>query len=152
MEASNPFLNALSLPMESQLMVESMNGSLDDLAMEFTVNGIDMLPYIKEGGLKITLRAIDGPNAGRVMDSTMYRDLVAYKLEISVDCKPLPLYDAMRVCMAIIPEYVLVTLVCPFCGRITAQFYSNNIPTVCNTVGENGETLWDGIEYPLIQR
>lgn len=144
--------NSMGLSSNSLAMIHFMGGTIEDLTMEATVSGVNILPYIAENGIEVTLRAIDGDEAGRTMDSVMWRDLKAYKLDISITCRPLPLIDAMRVCTAIMPEYVPFTVVTPFTGRISAQFYSNNIPALCASVGEHGETLWNGIKFPLIQR
>lgn len=152
MEASNALACAMGLTASNMAVISAIGGTVDDIAMEATVNGVNMLPYLAEKGLEITLREIDGDEAGRTMDAFMWRDLRAYKLDISMTCMDLPLVDAIRVCTSIMPEYVQCTFVTPFTGRITAEFYSNNIPVVCSTVGEHGETLWSGIKFPLIQR
>lgn len=152
MAAYNALACAIGLTERNLEVVSYMGGTIDNLAMEATVNGVNMLPFLAEKGLEITLREIDGDEAGRTMDAVMWRDLIAYKLDISMTCRDLPLPDAIRVCTSIMPEYVPVTIVTPFTGRITAQFYSNNIPVVCATVGDHGETLWSGIKFPLIQR
>lgn len=116
---------------ESNLdMVYWMGGTINDLSMTLIVNGVEMLPYIVEKGIEVTLRGVDGEEAGRTMDAVMWRDLRAYKLDISVTCKDLPIHDAVRVCTAIMPEYVTVTIVTPFTGRLVTEFYSNNIPSV----------------------
>lgn len=151
MEVSN-LASAMGLTESNLAVIKEMGGTIESLAMTAIVNGVDVLPYLAEKGLEVTLREIDGDEAGRTMDAFMWRDLRAYKLDISMTCRDLPLVDALRVCTSIMPEYVTVTIVTPFTGRITAEFYSNNIPTVCNTVGEHGETLWSGIKFPLIQR
>lgn len=151
MEASN-LASAMGLTETNLAVIKEMDGSIERLAMTAIINGVDVLPYLAENGLEVTLREIDGDEAGRTMDAFMWRDLRAYKLDISMTCRDLSLVDALRVCTSIMPEYVTVTIVTPFTGRITAEFYSNNIPTVCNTVGEHGETLWSGIKFPLIQR
>ena len=151
MEASN-LASAMGLTETNLAVIKEMGGSIESLAMTAIINGVDVLPYLAENGLEVTLREIDGDEAGRTMDAFMWRDLRAYKLDISMTCRDLSLVDALRICTSIMPEYVTVTIVTPFTGRITAEFYSNNIPTVCNTVGEHGETLWSGIKFPLIQR
>lgn len=152
MEVSNALACAMGLTASNMAVISAMGGTIDDLAMEATVNGVNMLPYLAEKGLEITLRGIDGDEAGRTMDTLMWRDLRAYKLDISMTCMDLPLVDAIRVCTSIMPEYVQCTFVTPYTGRITPEFYSNNIPALCNAVGEHGETLWSGIKFPLIQR
>lgn len=152
MEASNALTIAPALTETNIAVIRSMGGSVEDLAMAVDVSGLNMLPFLTEKGLEITLRAIDGDEAGRTMDALMWRDLRAYKLDMTLTCRNLPIQDALRVCTSIMPEYVPVTIVTPFTGRFTAEFYSNNIPTICTTVGRNGETLWTGIKFPLIQR
>lgn len=151
MEASN-LASAMGLTESNLAVIKAMGGSIDSLVMTATVNGVDMLPYLAEKGLEVTLREVDGDEAGRTMDAVMWRDLRAYKLDISMTCRALPLTDALRVCTSIMPEYVTCTFVTPYSGRITAEFYSNNIPSVCETVDEYGESLWEGIKFPLIQR
>ncbi len=151
MEASN-LASAMGLTETNLAVIKEMDGSIESLAMTAIINGVDVLPYLAENGLEVTLREIDGDEAGRTMDAFMWRDLRAYKLDISMTCRDLSLVDALRICTSIMPEYVTVTIVTPFTGRITAEFYSNNIPTVLHTVGEHGETLWSGIKFPLIQR
>ena len=42
--------------------------------MVFKINGTDITPYIANGGLQYTRNDLDGPNAGRALDGTMYRD------------------------------------------------------------------------------
>lgn len=151
MESSN-LASSMGLTASNLAVIKAMGGSIECLAMTATVNGVDMLPYLAERGLEVTLRDIDGKEAGRTMDAVMWRDLRAYKLDISMTCRALPLIDALRICTSIMPEYVTCTFVTPYSGRITAEFYSNNIPAVCETVNEYGESLWEGIKFPLIQR
>nr|DAT70870.1 MAG TPA: hypothetical protein [Caudoviricetes sp.] len=57
--------------------------------MVFKINGTDITPYIANGGLQYTRNDLDGPNAGRALDGTMYRDRVATKDKWTVNCRPL---------------------------------------------------------------
>ena len=37
-------------------------------------------------------------------------------------------------------------------GSVTKTMYSNNIPTICATVYDDGSARWEGLEFPLIER
>ncbi len=75
------------------------------------------------------------------------------KIRLDIKCRPLYSPESSIVLNAIQPEYVMVTYEDPLAGGIvTKQMYSNNVPAVCATVYPDGTSLWDGIEFPLIER
>ena len=118
----------------------------------FTVNGVNLLNYLAEDGIKWTRFDIEAPDAGRTMDGVMHRGRVASKVRLDIKCRPLTSSQAMAVLRAIIPEYVTVRYIDPQDGTVTKTMYSNNIPTLCATVNPDGTALWKGIEFPLIER
>ena len=118
----------------------------------FTVNGVNMLNYLAEDGLKWTRNDVDSDDAGRTLDGVMHRDRVASKVRLHVKCRPLTQNEAMAVLRAIIPEYVTVRYIDPQDGSVTKTMYSNNIPAMCAIVRPDGTGLWTGIEFPLIER
>ena len=118
----------------------------------FTVNGVNMLNYLAEDGLKWTRNDVDSDDAGRTLDGVMHRDRVASKVRLDVKCRPLTQSEAMAVLRAIIPEYVTVRYIDPQDGNVTKTMYSNNIPAMCAIVRPDGTGLWTGIEFPLIER
>ena len=121
-------------------------------AYRFIVNGVNILPYIAEDGIKWQRNDIDGENAGRTLDGTMIRDRVASKVRLDITCKPLKSSEAMAVLNAIAPEFVTVRYIDPQYGSVTKTMYSNNNPALCATVYPDGTALWTGIEFPLIER
>lgn len=120
----------------------------------FKINGIDILPYTEDGGIKWQRNDLDGPNAGRTMDGAMIRDRVGMKIRWDFSERPLRTEYANIVLNAISPEYVQVeTNIDPMFGTYTKTFYSNNIPATCMTIdSESGVALWSGITFPLIER
>ena len=117
--------------------------------MVFKINGVDMLPYIVQNGIKWQRNDIDGANAGRTMDGTMHRQRVTSKVRLDVTCLPLYASDAAIVLNAIYPEYVEVEYTDPMNGLCIKQMYSNNTPA---TYVDKYTNMWEGITFPLIER
>jgi len=118
----------------------------------FTINGVSILSYLAEDGIKWTRNDVESPDAGRTMDGVMHRGRVASKVRLDIKCRPLKSSEAMAVLGAIKPEYVTVRYIDPQDGSVTRTMYSNNIPTLCATVNPDGTALWTGLEFPLIER
>ena len=66
--------------------------------------------------------------------------------------RPLKSAEAKIVLQAIYPEYVTVRYTDPQYGPVTRTMYSNNIPTLCATVYEDGTAVWKELTFPLIER
>lgn len=120
--------------------------------MVFTIDGVDILPYIAYKGLKWTRSDIDGPDAGRTMDGLMHRLRVATKIRLDITCRPLTDEEASTLLKAILPEYVEVSYTDPMEGTtVTRTMYSNNNPASFLILkGDVG--LWDGISFPLVEQ
>ena len=117
--------------------------------MVFKIDGVNMLPYLVQNGIKWTRSDIDGDDAGRTMDGTMHRDRITSKVRLDVTCLPLSSEEAAVVLNAIMPEFVTVEYTDPMEGTVTKTMYANNIPaTYIDTVTD----LWEGIAFPLIER
>ena len=118
----------------------------------FTVNGVNLLNYIAEDGIKWTRFDVEAPDTGRTLDGVMHRGRVASKVRLDITCRPLKTSEAMAVLRAIIPEYVTVRYIDPQDGSVTKTMYSNNIPTIFATVNPAGTAIWKGLTFPLIER
>lgn len=120
--------------------------------MVFRINDKDVLPLIAERGVKFKRNDLDGPNAGRTMDGTMYRDRVTSKTTISVECRELTTLEARYLLQLIEPEFFSVTITDPRYGEITRVMYTNNVPADISIVLHNGYETWEGISFNLIER
>ena len=118
----------------------------------FTVNNINLLPFIQEDGLRWTRFDVEAPDTGRTLDGRMHRGRVAVKIRLDVTCRPLTSAEAAVVLSAIAPEFVTAQYEDPMFGSVTKTMYSNNIPALCATVYEDGTARWEGLEFPLIER
>ena len=118
----------------------------------FTVNNVNMLPFIQEDGIKWTRFDVEAPDTGRTLDGVMHRGRVAVKIRLDVTCRPLTSEEAQTVLTAIAPEFVTVRYVDPMQGSVVKTMYSNNIPALCATVYDDGSARWEGLEFPLIER
>lgn len=120
--------------------------------MTFTINGVDMTPYIAYGGLKWSRNDIDAPNTGRAMNGLMYRGRVATKIRLDVTCRPLTSDELRLVLNTIQPEYVTVTYDDPMYGLVTKTMYANNNPAVFQLNKDDGRQYWSGVTFPLVER
>lgn len=120
--------------------------------MTFTIDGVDITPYIAFGGLSLTRSDVDGPNAGRQINGDLIRDRVATKIRWDVTCRPLTGAECSIVLQSVQPEYVQLTYSDPVTNTVkTGTFYSNNIPATFY-MEKNGVMRWTGITFPLVQK
>lgn len=120
--------------------------------MVFKINGTDITPYIATGGLQWSRNDLDGPNAGRAMDGTMYRDRVAIKYKWDITCKPLTAQEAAIVLSLLEPEFITVTTTNPMTNTVESfESYSNNVPAQY-LMNIGGKEYWTGITFPIVQR
>ena len=115
---------------------------------------LDLLPFIEQGGLKRTRNDIDGQNAGRVvLNAEMVRDKKATKIRFDITCKPLTDAQLAQLLDIIEEEWVVVTYTDPKMGlREGVMFYANDNPVTCQCVYPNGQALWGGVSFPLIEK
>lgn len=121
--------------------------------MILSVNGVDITPFIAFGGVSWRREDLDGPNTGRGLDGTLFRDRVASKVRLDVTCRPLTTDEAKIVLSIIHSEWVEVTYTDPSIGgEVVKTMYSNNNPATFMMRKSNGEEYWSGITFPLIER
>jgi len=119
--------------------------------MVLKINGTDIVPYIGYRGLKWQRNDVDGPDAGRTMDSKMHRMRVGTKIRMDITCRPLKADELKIVLNAILPEYVQVEYDDPMYGRVTKQMYANNNPASYLILKDDGTEYWDNITFPLVE-
>lgn len=120
--------------------------------MILKIDGIDITPYIKSGGVKWGRNDVDGAGAGRTMDGTMHRSRVATKIRLDITCMPLTADKTRILLNAIHPEYVQVEYSDPKDGLVVKTMYSNNVPATHMVTNTDGTDTWNGIAFPLIER
>lgn len=120
--------------------------------MVLKIEGVDILPYVAHQGIKWQRNDLDGPDAGRTLDGTMYRSRVASKVRLDITCRPLRSEEASVVLNAIYPEYISVEYTDPMSGLVTKQMYSNNNPASHMMIQDDGIEWWHDIVFPLIER
>lgn len=121
--------------------------------MVFRINGVDITPYIAFGGIKWSRYDVDGPNAGRMQDSTMFRDRLSIKYRWDITCRPLTAAEQSTILTLIEPELVTVTYTDPTTNTTkTAEYYSNNFPSTYLIQYPDGTEMWSGLAFPLIMQ
>lgn len=127
-----------------------------DLLMEsdrvILADGVDIAPCIESDGLKWSLEDIDSADAGRTMDAVMHRGKVASKVRLDITCRPLTSAQARIVLSAITKEYVQIDYIDPLYGRTTKTFYNSKRVANIRQIYRDGNVLWSGISFALIER
>ena len=121
--------------------------------MRVLINGTDITRLIAYRGVKWQRAGVDAPNAGRMLDGSMSRSLIANKVRLDVTCIPMTLAEASTILTLIMPEWVEVTYTDPQLGKeVTKTMYSNNNPASYLMRKTDGTEYWDGITFPLIEK
>ena len=125
--------------------------------MVFSINGVDITPYIKYQGLKWSRNDVEAANAGRMQNGEMQRDRVAIKYRFDVSCRPLTADEQATVLSLINSEFVSLTYTNPLTNTTTTGiFYSNNIPSTFMIRKKHSNNTyteyWTGLTFPLIER
>lgn len=116
--------------------------------MTLIIDGVDIMPYIAQGGIKISRKDVLGPNAGSASNGRTWRDRRARKKHLDCTCRMLTSEEAQTVLSTISSEYVTVTYTDNQFGDRTCMMYSDNEPAA-TPVLRNGEDYWIGIAFPL---
>lgn len=65
----------------------------------FTIDGVPYDVFIPQGGITRSFKILDGPNAGRMLDATMTRDIIGtfynYKVSIAQNNPNPEIYDRL---------------------------------------------------------
>ena len=121
--------------------------------MVFQINSVDLTPSIAFSGIKWSRSEGDGPNAGRMQNAEMVRDRIATKYRWDITCRPLTATEQATILQLIQPEFVYLTYTDPLDGVVkTGQYYSNNFPSTYSMQRPNGEEIWTGLAFPLVER
>ena len=120
--------------------------------MTLTIGGLDVVPLIAQGGVKWQRNDIDSPDTGRTMDGLLHRGRVTTKIRLDITCRPMKASELQTLLYAIYPEYVTVIYDDPMYGRVQKSMYSNNNPAAFLLLQPDGDDLWTGISFPLVER
>lgn len=122
--------------------------------MIFTVDGIDIVPYIAADGIKWTNNGVDGQKAGRAMDALMYRGLIGYKARGDISCLWMKKEDAVNLYQSLMKEFFSVTTdTIPWeNGTVTKTMYANNMPATLSEEYTDGTKIYQDLTFPLVER
>ena len=116
--------------------------------------GINIVPFLGEKGVKWTANGIDSSDAGRTQDLRMQRGLLGYKAKCNVSCLWMDKADTVPLLQAIMPEYItVITDTIPWIDdTVVLEMYSNNIGATCLTEYTDGNKLYGDVEFPIVER
>lgn len=121
--------------------------------MTLKINGVDYLPFVKKGGIKIKVRDVHGKNSLTTMDGTTHRGRVTKKVDATVECIPLTFDQAYVALSGIAAEYFDVTITVPEYGRdVDLTMLVQNRPSNIKVIQSDGTEYWDGITFQLKEK
>lgn len=120
----------------------------------YRVNGIDMIPFLIEGGIVWADEDIDGSDSGRTMDGVMHRELIATKDKHTLRYRELDLDEIRLVKSAFKSQYVLVeTNFHPgTAGNLIFTMYNSSRKAATSYLDEEGNARFVMDDISLIER
>lgn len=119
--------------------------------MTLTIDSLDVVPYIAQGGIKWSRNDIDAPNTGRTLDGTMHRGRVATKIRLDITCRPMTATELRTLLTTLQSQYVSVTYDDPMLGTVQKTMYANNNPATFLIKQPDGTEMWTAT-FPLVER
>lgn len=120
--------------------------------MTVVVNGTDITPWIKFGGITFSRNDVEAPDAGRDMSGLMHRGRVAIKERMDISTIQLTRSQVAQLHALLEPESFSVT-VNPYPmtnASKTMTMYSNSVKTTYVIHRDNGEDYQE-VSFPLVE-
>ena len=127
---------------------------MSQAAMTFTVNNVNLLPYIAFQGLEYQLSDIDDPDTGRMMDGTMRRGKVADKDKWKIKFRSgLTTAEMSIILTAVTHQYVTATYLSPRTNTVVTKTLYVGDRTAAHCIHRaDGTVLWKDLAFSLIER
>lgn len=116
------------------------------------INGHDYSGFVSEDGYQWEDNDIDGDGAGRAMDTMMDRDLLADKTKLQISCRDLLQSESSAILTDIKQEFYEATVLDACKGEITCQMYTSSRKAAIAVIRDDGEVVWSGLSFSMIER
>lgn len=116
------------------------------------INGHDYSDFVTEDGYQWEDNDIDGDGAGRAMDTMMDRDLLADKTKLQISCRDLLQSESSAILTDIKQEFYEATVLDACKGEITCQMYTSSRKAAIAVIRDDGEVVWSGLSFSMIER
>lgn len=116
------------------------------------INGHDYSGFVAEDGYQWEDNDIDGDGAGRAMDTMMDRDLLADKTKLQISCRDLLQLESSAILTDIKQEFYEATVLDACKGEITCQMYTSSRKAAIAVIRDDGEVVWSGLSFSMIER
>ena len=116
------------------------------------INGHDYSGFVAEDGYQWEDKDIDGDGAGRAMDTMMDRDLLADKTKLQISCRDLLQSESSAILTDIKQEFYEATVLDACKGEITCQMYTSSRKAAIAVIRDDGEVVWSGLSFSMIER
>lgn len=123
-------------------------------AMTFTVNNVNLLPYIAFQGLEYQLADVDDPDTGRMLNGMMRRGKIADKDKWKIKFRAgLTTAEMSIILTAVTHQYVSATYLSPRTNTVVTKTLYVGDRTAAHCIHrEDGTVLWKDLAFSLIER
>ena len=116
------------------------------------INGHDYSGFVAEDGYQWEDNDIDGDGAGRAIDTMMDRDLLADKTKLQISCRDLLQSESSAILTDIKQEFYEATVLDACKGEISCQMYTCSRKAAIAVIRDDGEVVWSGLSFSMIER
>ena len=120
----------------------------------YRVNGVDMVPYLKEKGFNYDEEDVDADGSGRDLDGDMHRAVVARKDKHTLSFRELETYETRTVLNAFSTQYVQVQLNFhpKISGTVSLTMYNSSRKSAAFSLENDDDGKWEMQDISLIQK
>lgn len=115
------------------------------------INKHDYTRWIQDEGYNWTRNDLDSENTLRTKDTLMRRDKLGTKRKLSYKMMPMPTDILAQLDDDLSTEFFTATYLDPH-GQQTRTFYCSSMPANVKVIYKNGQQLWDGVSFNIIER
>lgn len=116
------------------------------------LNGIDIVRYIED--IKWSDNDLDGPGAGRTLDSMMHREKIASKHRADIKLIPVTSYEAQPVLSVLKNQYFTcqTDLIPDYPNGSTMEMYNSTRSGSVSIITTDGKVKHKDISFNIIER
>ena len=124
-----------------------------DGTMTFSVNNVNLLPYIAFQGLEYQLADIDDPDTGRMINGQMRRGKIADKDKWKIKFRTGLTTEEMSIILSTVThQEVSATYLSPRTNTVVTKVMYVGDRTAAHCIHRTtGETLWKDLSFSLIE-
>lgn len=119
--------------------------------MTFVINGLDIMPFVADGGIDWQRKDVEGPAAGTAINGRPIRDKRAELYSWTLTCMPLTAAQLATVLSAISPSSIQATYTDPETNALETDYqaFADTSGIQLKRETQNGIEYFSGLSFPV---